>query len=151
MTPERALGTLATDTAITNALTANAVSSYRAVTVKATHAIIGLTAAEGPITVGYAHDDYSVTEIKEALEAAASIDPGDKIAQEQSNRLVRIVGVITPEIPQLNDGRPISTKLNWLIGVGHAINMFAYNEFPASLTTGAVQHLQGDLWVKDSV
>ncbi len=120
--------------------------------VKATWSIVGLTLVEGPITVGYAHDDYSVAEIKECLEAAASIDPGDKIAQEQANRLVRIVGTINANgSPELNDGKPITTKLNWLIGVGHAINMFAYNEFPSALSTGAVLHCQGDLWVKDSV
>ncbi len=150
VTPERALATLASDTAIVNALAANAVSSYRATSVKATWSVIGLTAGEGPITVGLAHDDYSLTEIKECLEAAASIDPGDKIAQEQANRLVRVVGVCSVEAPSLNDGKPISTKLNWLIGVGHSINMFAYNEFTGALTTGAVLNMQGDLWLKDS-
>ena len=150
ITPERALSTLATDTAIVNALTANAVSSYRAMTVKAAWSLTGLTAGEGPITVGYAHDDYTVAEIKEALEAAASIDPGDKISQEQANRLVRVVGMFSESNGDLNEGRPISTKLNWLIGVGHAINMFAYNEDTGTLTTGATLRCTGDLWVKDS-
>ncbi len=152
VTPELALGTLATDTAVVNALTVVAPSSYRAISCKATWSLIGLTAGEGPITVGYAHDDYSVTEIKECLEAAASIDPGNKIAQEQSNRLIRIVGTLSESNVDLNEGKPIKTRLNWLIGVGHAINMFAYNEgTAANLTTGAVARCQGDLWVKDSV
>ncbi len=150
VTPERALSTLGSDTAIVNAFVANAVSSYRAMSVKATWSLTGLTAGEGPITVGFAHDDYTVTEIKEALEAAASIDPGDKIAQEQADRLVRIVGTLSEANSELNEGKPIKTRLNWLIGVGHSINMFAYNESPSALTTGAVLHSQGDLWVKDS-
>jgi len=151
ITPERALATLASDTAIVNSLTVVAPSAYRAVSIKATWNLVGLTANEGPITVGYAHDDYTVAEIKEALEAAASIDPGNKIAQEQANRLIRIVGTFASGAAGLlNDGKPISTRLNWLIGVGHAVNMFAYNEFPSALTTGAVVHCVGDMWVKDS-
>ncbi len=117
---------------------------------KATWSIEGLVATEGPITVGLAHDDYTVTEIKEALEAAAAIDPGDKIAQEQANRLVRVVGTLGQATEALNNGEPISTKLNWLIGVGHAINMFAFNESTAALTTGSTIHCIGNLWVKDS-
>lgn len=150
VTPERALSTLASDTVIANAFVANATSPYRAMSIKATWSIIGLTVGEGPITVGIAHSDYTVAEIKEALEAATSINPALKVEAEQGNRLVRIVGTISQGQQQLNNGNPIKTRLNWLMGVGAAPVMFAYNEFPAALTTGAVVHAQGDLWVKDS-
>ncbi len=151
VTPEIALATLASDTAITTALTGNSTVPYRAMSVIATWAVAGITVTEGPITLGLAHSDYSVTEIKEALEAGASIDPGNKIANEQSNRLIRIVGVVDENAPTLNNGRTIKTRLNWAISIGQAVNMFAFNEDTASLSTGAKFTLTGNLWVKDSV
>ncbi len=110
------------------------------------------TAGEGPVTVGYAHSDYSITEIKECLEAFAAIDQGDKVAQERANRLVRTVGTVRfpGGAAALNDGKPIKTRLNWLINIGDSVNMFAFNEDIGVLTTGALLTASGDLWVKDS-
>lgn len=107
----------------------------------------GLTAGEGPVTVGYAHSDYTVGEIKECLEATSSIDQGDKIAQEKANRLIRIVGTVDAEDSRLKDGLPISTKLNWKIAIGQNVNIFAFNESTAALTTGSSLKLSGDLWI----
>ncbi len=147
-TPQNTLSTLATltvkETNVTNAGT----DSMRIVTAKGIWTLSGLTAGEGPISVGFAHSDYSVTEIKECLEVIASIDPGDKIAQEQANRLVRIVGVFT-EDGSLNDGKPISTKLNWMMTPDDNLELISYNEGSGTLTTGAFVHWIGDLWVKD--
>ncbi len=150
ITPENVLSTLATDTAIVTGITGAAVGSYRAISVKGTWNVSSLVEGEGPLTVGLAHGDYSITEIKECLESFQSIDPGEKIAQERGNRLVRIVGVLTGKLNSLNNGIKISTRLNWLIVPGDLINMFVYNEGTASLTTGAIVNLQGDMWVKDS-
>ncbi len=149
VTPEIDLLTLASDTVKVAAMTGVAVSTYRVISVKATWALVGLAAGEGPVTVGIAHSDYSLTEIKEALEAAASIDPGNKIAQEQGNRLVRIVGTMSQN-RSLNNGEAISTKLNWLIPIGKALNIFVYNEDTAALATGAQLNVGGRIWLRDS-
>ncbi len=154
ITPEIAIGTLATDTALTSAISNTSPSAYRAISVIATWALAGvMDSTEGPLTVGYAHSDYTVAEIKECLEAAASIDMGNKIAMEQGNRLIRIVGVLPARSGGsfLNDGKPIKTRLNWLITQGDTVNVFVFNENTAVFTTGAVLNLQGDLWIKDSV
>ncbi len=118
---------------------------------KNTWGITGLTVGEGPITVGYAHSDYTVTEIKECLEANTAISQGDKVANEKSNRLVRVVGTLggSPN-SVLNDGKPIATKLNWLITIGDQVNMFFFNEGTSSLTTGAVVNCAGNLWLQDA-
>lgn len=150
LTPELGLSTLGSDTAIVGSAVGSSTAQYRVKSLKGTWSIVGLTAGEGPVTIGIAHSDYSVTEIKECLEAAASISPGDKIAQEQANRLVRIVGTLDGGRTTLNDGRPVSTKLNWLITIGQGFNLFAYNEDQASLTTGATVTFSGDAWVQDS-
>ncbi len=151
ITPELPLLTLASDTALTVALTAAGTGTYRAMSVNATWSVQGLTAEDGPITLGYAHSDYNVAQIKEALESAASINLGNKLEQEESNRLVRIVGLMSSSTNSLNDGKPIKTRLNWLISIGDTVVAFAYNENTSALSTGAVFNLQGDLWVKDSV
>lgn len=151
VTDEQALGTLTSDTAIVGALHGAITNAMRVVSASMVWSLVNLTANEGPITVGYAHGDYSVTEIKECLEAQASADASNKIANEQANRLVRIVGTFGAGAQSLNDGRPIKTKLNWLITPGVVLNAFVYNEDTTGLTTGAYLHTQGNLWVKDSV
>ncbi len=149
-TPAQALSTLAGVTVLATGLTGSGDGAYRCVSVNGIHSILGLTAGEGPVTVGFAHSDYSVTEIKEAIESALSISVGDKVAQEKSNRLVRVIGEVSAEEPVLNDGKPMKTRLNWLIPIGKAVNMFAYNNNSSPLTTGGIQNFSGDLWVKDS-
>lgn len=147
-----ALDTLASATALVTGITPASVSTYRLVSAKLAWSLTELTESDGPIVVGYAHSDYTVGEIKEAIESQNSINPGDKISQEQSNRLVRIVGSFSGmENQSLNDGRPIKTKLNWLIPIGQFVNMFAYNDGAGALTTGSNLRANGDIWVKDSV
>ncbi len=148
--PEMPLLTPASDIVVKQAISAVAVSTYRAISHKATWNLMNLTSGEGPVTVGLAHSDYTVTEIKECLEAQAGIDPGNKVEQERANRLVRSVGQFGSVQAMLNDGKPITTKLNWLIAIGRTVDMFAYNEDTGTLTTGAVLNVTGDLWVKDS-
>ncbi len=151
ITPEKSLSTLLSDTAIVGDLTGVSANEYRCKSISACWALTGLTPGEGPITVGYAHSDYSVAEIKECLEAQAAIDFGDKIAMEQGNRLVRVIGSFSPEANSaLNDGKPIKTKLNWLIGIGDQVNMFCFNDSPSTLTTGSRVHAVGEMWVQDS-
>ncbi len=149
-TPAQALSTLAAVTAVTTGLTGVADGAYRLVSVDMIHSMVGLTAGEGPITVGYAHGDYSVTEIKEWMEATAAISTGNKIAQEQSGRLIRRVGEFVGTNSSLNDGMSMKTKLNWLIAIGDVVNLFAYNNSSGALTTGAIQNASGTLWIKDS-
>lgn len=155
---ELALVTLASDTALLGSLTGAAGGAYRAVTMKHTFTLRNATEGEGPVTVGYAHSDYSVTEVKECLEAFAAIDQGDKIARERANRLVRTVGTfwrtggVTGAVgsASLNDGKPVRTRLNWLINIGDSVNLFVFNESTGALTTGAFVNIQGDMWIKDS-
>lgn len=103
---------------------------------------------------GLAHSDYSAAEIEECLEASASIDQGDKLAQEQANRLVRSIGImpasgVTAGGRVFNDGRQVRTKLNWLIGIGDSIVGWARNGSGAVWTTGSTLLVQGDMWIKD--
>ncbi len=150
VTPSVALGALVSGIVVKGGISGAAPNTYRAISSDQVWSLEGLTSGEGPVVVGYAHSDYTVTEIKEAIDAAASIDPGLKIERERAGRLVRIVGIITSDVDRLNDGKPLKTRLNWLITPGDEVNIFAMNESGATLSTGAVLHITGNLWVKDS-
>ncbi len=145
------LATLATITAIKSTLLASPVGSpYRVMSVKATWSVVPFTAGDGPLVVGISHGDYTITEIKEFIESAGSIDVGDKIAQERSKRLIRIVGTHSSVTDNtLNAGRPITTKLNWLIPLGKTLSFWIYNDGAGSLTTGSFQKVNGTAWIKD--
>ncbi len=149
--PTQALGTLANLTAVSTALTGTSANVYRAMSARLTWTLKNMTVGEGPILFGYAHSDYSATEIKEWLESQSSIDIGNKLAAEQGNRLIRQVGVFDAATAdsKFNEGRPMKTKLNWAIGIGDAVNLWWFNDSGAVLTTGGVADANGALWVKD--
>jgi len=150
ISPVIVLSTLDANLALTGPATGNADGAYRCVSISAAWDLLALTAGDGPLVVGYAFSDYTVTEIKECIEAKAAISVGNKIALEQANRLVRVVGTLQEAGgDELNDGRPIKTRLNWLIPIGKEVNIFAYND-GQQLTTGAVAKCTGSMWVKDS-
>ncbi len=136
---ENVLGTLGNQTADIGAMVDASDNEYRAISIRATWAMNGFTAGEGPLSVGYAHGDYTATEVKEFIEAGGAMTQNDKIAAEQANRLIRLVGVFSGVggSESLNDGKPIRTRLNWRIADGGTINQFVYNHGGAALTTGA--------------
>jgi len=113
-----------------------------------------ITTDAGPIIVGVAHSDYTDAEIEAYIENTGSWDEGDKVqSREIAKRLIRHVGVfdvaITNEISTLNDGKPIKTKLNWILTQGQTLRVWAYNQGQAAVaTTTANVHLQGvaHLW-----
>ncbi len=103
---------------------------------------------------GVAHSDYSAAEVEECLESAAAIDLGDKVAQEQANRLVRSIGIISNEAGaasagSFNDGKPVRTKLNWLLSAGDTLNVWVRNGSGTVFVTGSAIIFSGNLWVKD--
>ncbi len=112
---------------------------------RGTWAIEAHTAAEGPIVVGLAHSDYTSAEVEEALEAIASWDQGDKVAQEQARRKVRTVGVFDglTTIEKLNDGRAFTTKLRFMVEIGETLAAWAWNQDAAQLADGTILKVQG--------
>ncbi len=147
------LSTLAAKDLIASALIPASTDTYRLVSLKGVWTIQGLTAGEGPILVGVARGGYSDAEVEEAIEAS-NIDRGTLAKQEQANRFVREIGVLIATGAgtqgSLNDGKAVSTKLNWLIPIGETFSMWAYNVSAGALQTGAsVDHI-GNAWVKDT-
>ena len=110
---------------------------------------------DGPIVVGVAHSDYTDAEIEAVIENVGSWNEGDMVlSREVAKRLVRRVGQF--EIPSaaeggtvLNDGRPIKTKLNWILLQNQTLRYWAYNQGTSALaTTSPDIRIQGhaNLW-----
>ncbi len=147
-----ALGTLAATTLISANFDEVMVEMGRITSVVATWSIENWTVAagDGPIIVGLAHSDYNDAEKEAVLEASASWNRGDKVAQEVSRRLMRTVGTFRAPpgggigVSVLNEGRPIKTKLNWSIITGKTLNIWAYNAGSSAFATTDPQiHLAG--------
>ncbi len=149
-----AIGALAAGDVISAAMTAVSANRYRVVSVIASYALTDLGAQiDDTQQFGIAHSDYTDAEIEECLEATAAIDIGDKVAQEKANRLVREIGTIVPGTISaggagFNDGRPVKTRLNWMIGIGDTLRLYVRNGSGAVYTTGATLKAKGNLWVK---
>ncbi len=143
-----ALSTLAASDLISGALTNVSDNEYRAISLKMTWAIRGLTAGEGPITVGVAHGDYTAAEIEEWFESTTTMTRADQIGRERGNRKCRQIGTFPglSSNESLNDGKPLHTRLNWAIPDGIALNMWAFNSGSGTLTTGAVVTPTGQLF-----
>ncbi len=113
-------------------------------------------ADDGPIMVGLAHSDYSDTEIEEYIETVGSWNEGDVVqTREVAKRMIRKVGVFRWRATDVNDfailgtGRPIKTKLGWILNQGQTLKIWAYNMGSSALaTTAPVVFTEGhaNLW-----
>ncbi len=119
------------------------------ISVDATWALDGGTGGEGPIGVGFTHNDLTVAEVAEAL-LAQMVDPSDIIARERNRRPVRRVGAFpgsaTNEV--LFDGVEKRTPIKFVIGDGHQLAMYAINRSNAQLTGGQRIDVMGVIYGK---
>ncbi len=105
--------------------------------------------ADGPIVFGVAHSDYTDAEVEEVLQLTSSWQAGAMIEQEKGARKVKIIGTFeTPEdatkTARFNDGRPMKTKLNWVLDSGQTLKQWCYNQGTDALgTTSPTVRMQG--------
>ncbi len=94
----------------------------------------------GPIVFGVAHGDYSDAEIEQWLESTGQWNEGDMISQEISARKIRQIGTLggaatAADSQVMNDGKPVKTKLNWILLQGQSLRIWAYNSGSAAVAT----------------
>ncbi len=136
-----------------------AVDPYRLVSIKASYSWVDISATvDDGFDFGLAHGDYTAVEIEECLDSQSSIDRGDKLALEKSNRLVRQIGSIqsTPSGAVTGSsvfaaGRLVKTKLNWYMATGDKLKGWIRNSSGVVWTTGSSLNIAGQIWIKDSV
>ncbi len=131
------LGTLASGVLVSDTWDEAVVERTLISSIKVTWSLDNLTPSQGPFRFGVAHSDYTDAEIQEVIDNAGAWDPGNKISQEISKRLVRTIGVFASETVGsstlniqdlvLNDGKPVTTKLNWMLQTGDTLKMWVHN------------------------
>ncbi len=150
------LGTLADQSVITDdILGGNLTENFYAISADLLAEIKGLTAGEGePMVCGYAHGDYSATEVAENLNVVF-LGPVDKIVQERTRRLVRKAGAFlgNDDNTQTNmrligagGSRIVRTKLRFLLNESKSLSIFVQNISTGALTTGASLVYSGTLY-----
>ncbi len=138
------IGTLAANTLVS--VISGAVVNERTFisSIVATHSLSNVTPAgdRGPLSVGVAHSDYTDAQIEEWIENTGSWNEGAKVSQEIARRKIKRIGTFTqPDDPAaqvvLNDGKPIKTKLNWILLQGQTVRYWAFNEGSSAYATTA--------------
>ncbi len=137
-------GTLAGQTLVSGANTQTVVDSMRVSSIKCVYTLSNVTPGTsiGPMVFGVAHSDYTDAEIEGFVESAASWDVGDKTAQEVRRRFVCQIGVFdvtgdATTVARMNDGKPVRTKLNWLLAEGDTLRFWVYNSGASPYATTA--------------
>ncbi len=151
-----AIGTLSTKDAAIAAMSGVVNERTYVSSVKATWALTDWTqtAADGPITVGVSHSDYTAAEIEEWIENSGGWNEGDLVAQEIAKRKIRLVGTFMTANSDLigtallADGRQITTKCGWILNQGQTLNVWAYNNGESAPATGSIVRVNGhaNLW-----
>jgi len=153
------LGTLAGRTAISVIFDNVVTETTRISSVVITYALSHVTpiADNGPFVVGVAHSDYTTAEIEATLESTQSWNKADLVQKEISGRLIRTIGTFSSvsgastDKSVLNDGKPIKTKLNWVLQTGQSLQLWCYNSGSvATATTDPEVSIIGhaNLWAK---
>ncbi len=146
------LGTLASKTLVAVIMDDSVTERTLITSIVATYSIENLTpgAGIGPFWIGISHSDYSAAEIEAWIENSQGWKEGDRVAREVGARLVRPVGVLQASGAgaaatwSLNDGKPIKTRLNWILNAGQTLDLWVYNMGTNPLaTTVPVAHCQG--------
>ncbi len=138
-----AAGALAAGDVIAADFPATLDDSFKAVWAKLFWTTQNFTVGEGPIVAGIANSDYTAAEIEECLEANASWDRGDKVANEQAKRQVRRCASF-PLIAvdeRSNDGKPVYNKLFWTVDSEETLALWI--RAAQTLTTGGAVLIEG--------
>ncbi len=139
------LGTLASGALISDTWDETVNETTRISSILVDWSVDEITFPHGPLLFGVAHSDYTDAEIEAVIENAGSWDSGNLISQEVAKRKIRIIGSMTSDIGdpagggtmdiRFNDGRPVRTKLNWILNSGDTLKMWVYNRSAAALAT----------------
>ncbi len=135
------LGTLAAATLVSATFSGTVEERTLITSIVSTWALKNLTqgAGDGPVAVGVAHSDYTDAEIEQVLETTGTWKEGDLVSQEIAKRKVRRIGTFQANVEDvdvivLNDGKPIKTRLNWILTTGKTLKFWAYNEGDSALS-----------------
>ena len=153
---ELAMGTLNAKVVVSAGFDQQVVERTLISSLVATYSLKNVTpsATAGPVLVGIAHGDYSAAEIEEWIENTGAWSEADLVGKEVGARKIRKIGIFgntgsVNDAAVLNDGKPVKTKLNWILTTGQSLQAWAYNLGTGSFaTTDPSIDIQGhaNLW-----
>lgn len=143
------LGALGNDLVISGDLLGNVTDKLYLISLDLVCALKNLTAGQGPIAVGIAHGDYSVTEILEWFQSTGMLG-GDQISIERSRRKIRDIGIFNglSSEESLNHGNKFRVRAKFVVEGAESVNLWALNLSDATLTTGAIVDAYGKAFVR---
>ncbi len=139
-----ALATLADEAVILAALSGGLVDPFYAISADVAINAVAGTGGE-MVLVGLSHGDYSVTEVKEALEVEILGKSVDMINLERARRKVRDVSLLNLGA-QKDEVEVKRVPLRFTLGTGKTLNLFVKNRSGAALTTGALVKISGKMY-----
>ena len=119
-----------------------------AISMEAVYTMTGLAAGE-TVYLYVAHSDWTLAEIEEFIENQQGWDEGNLRQREIANRgrSIKLIGAWAAD-GVLNDGRPLKTKLGFILADSDGLQFVAYNPDAAALTTGSEITALGHVWLR---
>ncbi len=117
---------------------------FRMISLEIALAVATVGAADqGPINIYVANDQLNVAQIAESIVAAGPLDRNDRIQQEQAERAVFLIGVVTPgtdrdTMSYMEQQGVIKKTIRWTFSNPEGWAIVAFNNGGAALTTGTV-------------
>ncbi len=157
-----ALSTLGAGTLLSAEMIANGVEKVFVISADLLFSLKDATQADGPITVGISHGDFSDAEVEAWYESALGLTLVDKVAQEVQSRgrFIKTVGQLNAgqagtassgtETASLNGGIPIRVPIKMVLRALQEIRFWAYNEDAAALQTGSIVNVSGKLYAREA-
>ncbi len=101
---------------------------------------------DGPLVIGIANDELSVTEIKECLEAGGPVGRDDAVGNEQALRAVWPIAHIMNAASEnshalMAQQMPLTVKPRWTFSNANGWTIFVYNQGSSVLATGGIIQL----------
>ncbi len=137
------LGTLADATALKQDNPLPITQDFRVLSVDLQATLDASTANEGPIALGIANDDLTVSEIGSSINTDGPLSPGDRGRQESAERAVFIFDSFYHDAD--GNGKLVISgrfKVRWTFYSGSGgWTLFCFNHGGAALTTGGIIRL----------
>ncbi len=138
------LGTLANNAYIKQAGAIAISEDFRLIKVELAAEMVGGTGGESPLHVYLTNDELTVAEVAEAITVAGPVDRNDRVAQEQAERAVFLLGSfrVTSNNAHIHGPKAqqaiIEKTIRWTFSNPEGWSIGVFNQSGGTLTTGAV-------------
>jgi len=152
-TQSTSLGAMAAGACLEDILLDTLLQPLRVISVDITARVESINNEAVTLQFGLSHSAYTTAQIVECIDARP-VSRDDKVAIEQTNRLVRPVGTVHKTILADEDtglwigGDEKRVRLNWRVGQPESLAVWMINRTGSTLTTGGVFNIEGTAYCR---